>query len=196
MDFITILNEYSLIAVLVGTAVCILTGAIKLPIKNALNKKVETLTSGYTVGFATASETDRATIITKIQDTQKKYNDMLKDLCIIIALVFSAIGILLYHVFTDTLVGFTTISPYREIITSYIVSEFIFAAYEKIGIKTLALNILKVVRTKITTKGTKKLDNVLDVIEKILANDIKLPLTTNQQKLLREKYTEQTTQHK
>lgn len=196
MDFITILNEYSLIAVLVGTAVCILTGAIKLPIKNALNKKVETLTSGYTVGFATASETDRAAIITKIQDTQKKYNDMLKDLCIIIALVFSAIGILLYHVFTDTLVGFTTISPYREIITSYIISEFIFAAYEKIGIKTLALNILKVIRTKITTKGTKKLDNVLDVIEKILANDIKLPLTTNQQKLLREKYTEQTTQHK
>ena len=189
MDFITILNEYSLIAVLVGTAVCILTGVIKLPIKNALNKKVETLTSGYTVGFATASETDRATIITKIQDTQKKYNDMLKDLCIIIA-------ILLYHVFTDTLVGFTTISPYREIITSYIISEFIFAAYEKIGIKTLALNIMKVVRTKITTKGTKKLDNVLDVIEKILANDIKLPLTTNQQKLLREKYTEQTTQHK
>ena len=99
MDFITILNEYSLIAVLVGTAVCILTGTIKLPIKNALNKKVETLTSGYTVGFATASETDRATIITKIQNTQKKYNDMLKDLCIIIALVFSAIGILLYHVF-------------------------------------------------------------------------------------------------
>ena len=64
--------------------------------------------------------------------------------------------------------------------------------YEKIGIKTLALNIMKVIRTKITTKSTKELDNVLDVIEKILANDVKLPLTTNQQKLLREKYTEQT----
>lgn len=196
MDFITILNEYSLIAVLVGAAVCILTGIIKLPIKNALNKKVDTLTSSYTVGFATASETDRATIITKIQDTQKKYNDMLKDLCVIIALVFAAVGIVLYHVFTNTLTSFTTIAPYREIITSYIVSEFIFAAYEKIGIKTLALNIMKVIRTKITTKSTKELDNVLDVIENILANDVKLPLTTNQQKLLREKYTEQTTKHK
>ena len=196
MDFISILNEYSLISVLVGIAVCIITGCIKLPIKNALNKKVNTLTTECTVGFVTASESDRTNIITNIKNTQKKYNDLLQDLCIIIAVVFSAVGILLYHVFTHTLTTFTTLVPYREIVTSYIVSELIFAAYEKLGIKTLALNIIKVIRTKASKQTTKELDVILDRIEKILANDVKLPLTTNQQKLLREKYTEQTTQNK
>lgn len=196
MDFIAILNEYSIISVFVGIAACIITGIIKLPIKNALNKKVNTLIAECTVGFVTASESDRAVIITKIQNTQKKYNDLLQDLCIIITVVFSILGILLYHVFTHTLVTFTTLDPYTEIVTSCVISELMFAAYEKFGIKTLALNIIKVIRTKASKQTTKKLDDVLDRIEKILANDVKLPLTTNQQKLLREKYTEQTTKNK
>lgn len=196
MDFIAILNEYSVISIFVGIAACIITGIIKLPIKNALNKKVNTLVAECTVGFVTASESDRANIITKIQNTQKKYNDLLQDLCIIITVVFSILGILLYHVFTHTLVTFTTLDPYTEIVTSCVISELMFAAYEKFGIKTLALNIIKVIRTKASKQTTKKLDDVLDRIERILANDVKLPLTTNQQKLLREKYTEQTTQNK
>lgn len=196
MDFIAILNEYSVISIFVGIAACIITGIIKLPIKNALNKKVNTLVAECTVGFVTASESDRAVIITKIQNTQKKYNDLLQDLCIIITVVFSILGILLYHVFTHTLVTFTTLDPYTEIVTSCVISELMFAAYEKFGIKTLAQNIIKVIRTKASKQTTKKLDDVLDRIEKILANDVKLPLTTNQQKLLREKYTEQTTQNK
>ena len=196
MDFIAILNEYSIISVFVGIAACIITGIIKLPIKNALNKKVNTLIAECTVGFVTASESDRAVIITKIQNTQKKYNDLLQDLCIIITVIFSILGILLYHVFTHTLVTFTTLDPYTEIVTSCVISELMFAAYEKFGIKTLALNIIKVIRTKASKQTTKKLDDVLDRIEKILANDVKLPLTTNQQKLLREKYTEQTTKNK
>ena len=196
MDFIAILNEYSVISVFVGIAACIITGIIKLPIKNALNKKVNTLVAECTVGFVTASESDRAVIITKIQNTQKKYNDLLQDLCIIITVVFSILGILLYHVFTHTLVTFTTLDPYTEIVTSCVISELMFAAYEKFGIKNLALNIIKAIRTKASKQTTKKLDDVLDRIEKILANDVKLPLTTNQQKLLREKYTEQTTQNK
>lgn len=196
MDFIAILNEYSVISIFVGIAACIITGIIKLPIKNALNKKVNTLVAECTVGFVTASESDRAVIITKIQNTQKKYNDLLQDLCIIITVVFSILGILLYHVFTNTLVTFTTLDPYTEIVTSCVISELMFAAYEKFGIKTLALNIIKTIRTKASKQTTKKLDDVLDTIEKILANDVKLPLTTNQQKLLREKYTEQTTKNK
>lgn len=194
MSFTQLLNDYSLIAVLVGTAVCILTGIIKLPIKNALNKKLNSVTDQIITG--TGTPVDQTEVLTNVKTAQKKYNDLFKDLCLLIAVFLSAVGILLYHVFTHTLYTFTTLIAYREIMTSYIVSELVFMMYEKVGLKTLSKNIINTIRTKAKEQNNAQIDDVLTIIEKILEDDVKLPLTTTQQNLLREKYTEKTTQHK
>ncbi len=194
MSFTQLLNDYSLIAVLVGTAVCILTGIIKLPIKNALNKKLNNVTDQIVTG--TETPIDQTEVLTNVKAAQKKYNDLFKDLCLLIAVFLSVVGVLLYHVFTHTLNTFTTLIAYREIMTSYIVSELVFMMYEKVGLKTLFKNIINTIRTKAKEQNNAQIDDVLTIIEKILEDDVKLPLTTTQQNLLREKYTEKTTQHK
>lgn len=193
MDYLTLLNDYSLIAVLVGVGACILTGVIKLPIKRALNKKVQKLTVDCTANYVTAGEADRNEILDNIKATQKKYNDLLKTLCTLISVFFAGVGIVLYHVFTNTLGIFTTTTAYTEIITGYVVAELVYTAYEKLGAKTL----IKYLMTRIKDKAPvtdKNVDKVITLIENILAEDVKLPLTIEQQNLLREKYTEKKSQ--
>lgn len=189
IDFVALMNEYGLLAVIVGVAASILTGALKMPIKISLNKKATEQKTALMAEFVTAEEDRKAEIVDELNAIELKVTNTITLVCNLFVAFFAVAGVLIFYgVTVKSWTIFIDSMLYKDIMATFLVSKIAFAFYEKCGIKKLVLKIIAAIKNK--TAKNSPLNNVLDVITRILENDVQLPLTDEQKTVLTEKYNE------
>ena len=189
MEFVELLTTYGLLAVLIGVASCILTGIIKIPIKIKINKDKENKKSILMNEYVLADEERKQQIVEELNSLEVNSKNIIRAICTLISAFLSVTGVLLFYIFTVGGWGiFTMPLFYKDIMSAFVVASIIYAIYEKIGAKALVLKLINAVREYRNKKDA--IDNTLEIIEKILQEDIRLPLTEEQKIVLTQKYNE------
>ena len=202
MEFIDMLGTYGLIAVFIGAIACILTGAVKIPVKNALAKSAAVKKTDLAAEYVVATEARKTQIIEEMNSIEKNRKSTLQMLCNLFAAVFSLIGVfVIWYYQHRTFMVFAEQGFYKDIMSAFVVAHLVYALYENAGPKKLVLKIIDAIRSK--TKDGSVVDKVLDIVEKvigendavsttvkILNDDLKMPLTQEQEKIFAEKFHE------
>lgn len=185
MDFVTILNEYGVLAVIVGIAACILTGAIKMPIKIDFRKKSEAKKTELMTEYVSADEARKEEIVAELNASEIKANNTFRIICNAIAAGLSVIGVLIFYIVTvRSWDMFLSGALYQDMMSAFVVANLAYVAYEKLGAKKLVLLAIQAIKAKNPNS------EVLAIVEKILQEDIQIPLTDEQKELFAEKLKE------